>query len=65
MDRRTHLRAKSCKSDAPASDLQLFLEGFNVTTVANFTAKKAAEFSGIAGEFCCLSLHRSEISKDS
>jgi hypothetical protein len=25
---------------------------------------KAAEFSGVAGEFCCLSLHRSEISQD-
>jgi hypothetical protein len=25
---------------------------------------EAAEFSGGAGEFCCLSLHRSEISQD-
>jgi hypothetical protein len=27
-------------------------------------SKKAAELSGVAGEFCCHSLHRSKISKD-
>jgi len=27
-------------------------------------SKKAAEFSGLAGEFRCHSLHRSQISKD-
>jgi hypothetical protein len=27
-------------------------------------SKKAAEFSGLAGQFCCHSLHRSQISKD-
>jgi hypothetical protein len=27
-------------------------------------SKKAAEFSGVAGGFCCQSLHRSKISKD-
>jgi hypothetical protein len=26
--------------------------------------QKAAEFSGVAGQFCCLSLHRSQISQD-
>jgi hypothetical protein len=30
----------------------------------NSSLQKAAEFSGVAGEFCCLSLHRSEISQD-
>jgi hypothetical protein len=30
----------------------------------NSSLQKAAEFSGVAGEFCCLSLHRSQISKD-
>jgi hypothetical protein len=30
----------------------------------NFSLQKAAEFSGVAGEFRCLSLHRSQISKD-
>jgi hypothetical protein len=26
--------------------------------------EKAADWSGVAGEFCCLSLHRSQISDD-
>jgi hypothetical protein len=30
----------------------------------NFSLQKAAEFSSAAGEFCCLSLHRSQISQD-
>jgi hypothetical protein len=29
-----------------------------------FVQKTAAEFYGAAGEFCCHSLHRSQISKD-
>jgi hypothetical protein len=33
-------------------------------TVRNFLSKKAVEFSGVTGEFCCRSLHRSQISKD-
>jgi len=33
-------------------------------TVRNFLSKKAAEFSGAAGEFRCHSLHRSQISQD-
>jgi hypothetical protein len=28
----------------------------------NSSLQKAAEFSGVAGEFCCLSLHWSQIS---
>jgi len=30
----------------------------------NSSLQKAAEFSGVGGEFRCLSLHRSQISKD-
>jgi hypothetical protein len=30
----------------------------------NSPFQKAAEFSGVAGELCCLSLQRSQISKD-
>jgi hypothetical protein len=30
----------------------------------NSPLQKAAEYAGIAGEFRCLSLHRSQISKD-
>jgi hypothetical protein len=30
----------------------------------NSSLQKAAEFSGVAGEFRCHSLHRSQISKD-
>jgi len=30
----------------------------------NSSLQKAAEFSGVAGEFRCLSLHASQISKD-
>jgi len=30
----------------------------------NSSLQKAAELFGVAGEFCCLSLHRSQISKD-
>jgi hypothetical protein len=33
-------------------------------TVPTILSKKAAELAGIAGEFCCQSLHRSKISKD-
>src|SRR5258708_29940246 len=33
-------------------------------TVSIVLSKKAAELSGVAGEFCCHSLHRSKISKD-
>jgi hypothetical protein len=34
-------------------------------TVLNSSLQKAAaEFSGVAGGFCCQSLHRSKISKD-
>jgi hypothetical protein len=33
-------------------------------TVLKLFSPKAAEFSGAAGEFRCLSLHRSQISKD-
>jgi hypothetical protein len=33
-------------------------------TVSKPSLQKAAEFSGVAGEFRCLSLHRSQISKD-
>jgi hypothetical protein len=31
---------------------------------SNFSLQKAAEWSGVAGEFRCHSLHRSQISKD-
>jgi hypothetical protein len=30
----------------------------------NSSLQKAAEYSGVAGEFCCLSLRRSQISRD-
>jgi len=30
----------------------------------NSSLKKAAEFPGVAGEFCCHSLHRLQIFKD-
>jgi hypothetical protein len=30
----------------------------------NSSSQKAAELSGVAGRFCCLSLHRSQISED-
>ena len=30
----------------------------------NSSVQKAAELSGVAGGFCCLSLHRSQISED-
>jgi hypothetical protein len=33
-------------------------------TSLNFSQKTAAELSGAAGELCCRSLHRSQISKD-
>jgi hypothetical protein len=33
-------------------------------TVFKLLSPKAAEFSGVAGEFRCLSLHRSQISED-
>jgi hypothetical protein len=33
-------------------------------TVLNSSLQKAAEFSGVAGEFRCHSLHRSQIFKD-
>jgi hypothetical protein len=33
-------------------------------TVLKLFSPKAAEFSGVAGEFHCQSLHRSQISKD-
>jgi hypothetical protein len=32
--------------------------------VFNSSLQKAAETTGVAGGFCCLSLHRSKISKD-
>jgi hypothetical protein len=32
--------------------------------VLNSSLQKAVEFSGVAGQFRCLSLHRSQISKD-
>jgi hypothetical protein len=33
-------------------------------TVETLFSQIAVEFPGLAGEFCCLSLHRSQISKD-
>jgi hypothetical protein len=33
-------------------------------TVSNSFIQKAAEFSGVAGELCCHSLHHSKIPKD-
>jgi len=33
-------------------------------TAFKLSSPKAAEFSGVAGEFRCHSLHRSQISKD-
>jgi hypothetical protein len=36
----------------------------NRLKVSKLSSQKAAEFSGIAGEYRCLSLHRSQISKD-
>jgi hypothetical protein len=33
-------------------------------TVETLFSKRAVEFAGLAGEFCCFSLHRSQIFKD-
>jgi hypothetical protein len=33
-------------------------------TVETLFSQIAAEYSGLAGEFCCFSLHRSQIFKD-
>ncbi len=39
-------------------------ESKQTASFKTLVSKKAVEFSGVAGEFCCLSLHRSQISKD-
>jgi hypothetical protein len=60
------LRARSLQIiRQPPDDLQAFCEELTETGCCKlFSAKIAAELSGVAGKFCGHSLHCSQIAKD-
>ncbi|MBV8641643.1 MAG: hypothetical protein JO070_09650 [Verrucomicrobia bacterium] len=59
------LRASPQKSPAGRLLKSLFLKlTIPNKLFLNSSSQKTAEFTGVAGGFCCLSLHRSQISEE-